>query len=279
MDAASVNRAFPASLVVGGSGFVGRHLVARLKSLGKDVRAVSRSGGFDLLRQDLPLDGIGHVFHLAARTGVVEASETPLDYLETNTYGTARVIDQCRRKGCSLTFLSSFRPGAEAAPNPYVLSKSLAEQICSFYADKCGVQVATLRMTNVYGPGQSRRFLIAHILSQLLDREVPEIVVQDLVPCRDYLHVEDAVDAIVLSAGAQASVDLGSGVAHSVEDVIQVARNAAGLQKRYRATGAARINETQRTQADIRDARKVLGWKPRISLEDGIRSMIESWPN
>jgi nucleoside-diphosphate-sugar epimerase len=250
--------------------------VARLKSLGKEARAVSLSGGFDLLRQDLPLDGIGHVFHLAARTGVDGASEKPLSTLETNAYGTAKIVDQCRTAGCSMTFLSSFRPGGEGARNPYVLSKALAEQICSFYADRYHVPVVTLRVTNLYGPGQSSRFLIPHILSQLLDRQAPEIVVQDLAPCRDYLHVDDAIEGILLSVGAQAGAafNLGSGVAHSVEQVIQAAQNAAGIQKRYRATGAARTNETGRTQADIGDARNILGWEPKISLEAGILSMI-----
>jgi nucleoside-diphosphate-sugar epimerase len=264
-----------ACLVVGGSGFVGRHLVAQLGSLGKDVRAVSLSAGFDLLRQELPLAGVGHVFHLAARTGVAEASEEPLGYLETNTHGTARIVEQCREKGCSLTFLSSFRPDGEAAPNPYVLSKTLAEQICLFYAEKYGVPVVVLRATNIYGPGQSRRFLVPHIVAQLLDPEVPEVVVQDLAPRRDYLYVSDAVDALVLSAGARpgSAVDLGSGIAHSVEEVIQAARDALGVQKRYRATGTGRSNETRRTQADVRDARTLLGWEPRTSLGAGILAM------
>jgi nucleoside-diphosphate-sugar epimerase len=274
---ASVNSAIPPSLVVGAAGFVGRHLVARLKSLGNEVRAVSLSGGFDLLREDLPLEGIGHVFHLAARTGVAEASAKPLTFLETNTYGTARIVEQCRNHGCSLTFLSSFRPGAEAALNPYVLSKTLAEQVCAFYAQRYGLRVVTLKFTNLYGPGQSPAFLIPHIVSQLLDPKAQEIVVQDLTPRRDYLHIDDALDAIVRSVGAPAgaAVDVGSGVAHSVDDVIRLARDAAALQKRYRATGAGRTNEVGRTQADIRDARMILGWEPRISLESGLLSMIK----
>jgi nucleoside-diphosphate-sugar epimerase len=279
----------PACLVTGGSGFVGRHLVAHLKFLGKDVRSVSLSEGFDLLKEDLPLDDIGHVFHLAARTGVVEAWQNPLSFFETNAHGTARLIEQCRAKGCSVTFVSSFLDGAHtdllatdsslgASVNPYAFSKRVAEQYCAFYACRFGVKVVTVKMTNVYGPGQSPRFLIPHVVSQLLDDRLAEILVQDLTPCRDYLHVGDAVEGIAMSMNAPAGsvLDLGSGVAHSAEEVIQLAMGAAGIYKPYRAAGVARINEIDGTAADIDATRAILGWEPKVSLEAGLSALIES---
>src|SRR5262249_6735157 len=98
-------------LVTGATGFIGRHLVSRLTTLGHRVCSVSRDAGFDILTQELPLDGIEHVFHLAARTGVGEAWRDPAAFLHTNGYGTARVVDQCRRQNCSMTFVSSYLYG------------------------------------------------------------------------------------------------------------------------------------------------------------------------
>lgn len=267
-------------LVTGGSGFIGRHLVARLKYLGKTVRVLSASSGFDVLQDKLPLEDVVHVFHLAALTGVEGAWKAPLKYLEVNTFGTAKVLEECRKKGCSVTLLSSFRPGNDEqsmAANPYIFSKAVAEQLCSFYARELNLKAVTLRLTNVYGPGQSTDFLIPRIVAQLLDGRAAEIVVQDLAPRRDYLHVDDAVSGMILSIDAEAGAvfDLGAGVDHSVEDVIQIARKVTGSSKPYRAVGAVRVNEIERTIADTRAAHKAFGWEPKISIESGILSVVE----
>lgn len=131
-------------MVTGSTGFIGRHLVARLEALGKTVVTPSRRDGYDLLHDTLPFDGVGHVFHLAARTGVIPAWETLLSFLEINTLGTARILEQCRQHGCGLTYVSSYVYGERsehlpidenqptAATSPYALSKLLAEQICAF---------------------------------------------------------------------------------------------------------------------------------------------------
>src|SRR6266545_3254080 len=83
-------------LVTGASGFIGRHLASRLESIGKVVVRVSRVVGIDITRDDLPFNDVGHVFHAAGRTGVVDAWKDPLGYLDVNTFGTARVLEQCR---------------------------------------------------------------------------------------------------------------------------------------------------------------------------------------
>lgn len=271
-----------ACLVIGGSGFVGQHLIRQLQSSGHVVHTLSRSSGFDLLTDNFPLDGIGHVFHLAARTGVVESWADPLGFFETNTYGTVKVLDQCRLGGCSLTFLSSFRnTDADNATNPYLQSKMAAERMCTFYSSQYGVRVVTLKLANIYGPGQSSKFLIPTLLLQLLDASTPEIVVQDLAPQRDYIHVDDVVRGIILSmnSAAGSTFDLGSGTAHSVEEVIQFAKNAAQIHKPHRATGTSRTNEIKLTLADTRPAQAAFGWEPKVSLQTGLAQLIESMRN
>src|SRR4051794_6020039 len=84
-------------LVTGASGFIGRNLVAALESQGKEVLAIQGSASFDLVSDELPLAGVDHVFHLAARTGMVEAWQDPVSYHLVNSHGTVRVLDQCRR--------------------------------------------------------------------------------------------------------------------------------------------------------------------------------------
>ena len=88
-------------IVTGASGFVGRHLVDRLTSLGHRVHALSRSNGFDVRTDELPDGPVDHVFHLAARIGVDEAWQDPFSFFEVNAPGTFRMLDQCRRRGLS----------------------------------------------------------------------------------------------------------------------------------------------------------------------------------
>jgi nucleoside-diphosphate-sugar epimerase len=274
-------------LVTGASGFIGQHLVAHLDQIGKRVVPVSRAYGLDITRDKLPLDDVGHVFHLAGRTGVIDAWHSPLDFLETNALGTARVLEQCRGR-CSVTFVSGYVYGSlkrvptrerdpVAIQNPYALSKLLAEQICAFYAHFYQVPVVALRLFNVYGPGQDTRFLIPLIVQQILDPRQPEIRVQDLKPSRDYLYVSDAVEAIIMASAAApgAVFNIGYGASYSVEEIIKRASIAAGIYKPYRAIGEKRRQEIDNTRADVSAFRKAVGWRPKVSIDDGLRLMIE----
>jgi nucleoside-diphosphate-sugar epimerase len=275
-------------LVTGASGFIGRHLVAHLRHIGKLVVPVSRAHGVDVIRDKLPLDGVGHVFHLAGKTGVLEAWRSPLDCLDTNAFGTARVLDQCRGR-CSVTFVSGYVYGSpkhvpirEKDPvdiqNPYALSKLLAEHICDFYARFYDVPVVALRLFNIYGPGQSTDFLIPFILDQILDSLRAEIRVQDLEPRRDYLYVSDAVDAIVMSPRATAGsvFNIGYGTSYTVREIIERASLAAGIRKPYCASGEKRRHEIDNTCADTSAFREAVGWHPKVSIDEGLRLMVES---
>jgi nucleoside-diphosphate-sugar epimerase len=275
-------------LVTGASGFIGRQLVARLLDLGLSVVSVSRSEGSDIVRDRLPLKGVDHVFHLAARTGVSEAWDSPLEFLSINLMGTAKVLEQSRGL-CSVTFASAYVYGnpqkipiPETEPakvrNPYALSKLLAEQVCEFYARFYGMQVVVLRLFNVYGPGQHNRFLIPFILQQILDPSQPEILVKDLQPSRDYVYISDVVEALLVSTRAPAGsvFNIGSGVSYTVEDIIARASCAAGIFKPYRATGERRTHEIFKTCADVAAIQREVDWKPKVTIDEGLRLTIES---
>ena len=276
-------------LVTGASGFIGRHLAARLESIGKTVVRASRTTGIDVTLDDLPLNGVGHVFHAAARTGVVDAWNDPLGYLDVNFFGTARVLEQCRHHGCGLTFIGGYVYGVPQrlpiresdrvdANNPYALSKYLAEQACSFYARGYGVSVVTLRIFNVYGPGQEDKFLIPLIVRQILDTRCAEIEVADLAPRRDYVYISDAVDGILQSTLAPegSTFNLGSGHSYSVEDIIRRASAAAGIHKPYRDKSDRRRDEIDETVADISCLHEAVGWLPRTPIDKGLEVVVAS---
>jgi len=274
-------------LVTGADGFLGGHLVAELRRRNFLVFAASRKTGIDILVDNLPLDGVRHVFHLAGRVFVPDSWNDPSGFYLTNTYGTVRVLDQCRRYGCPVSFASTYvygkpnyLPVDERHPvkawTPYTFSKIAAEEACQFFAETFGLPVKILRIFNLYGPGQDARFLIPLIIKQVTDKGRTQVEVQDLSPKRDYVHVADVVDAFLATMGLPGFVvfNVGSGRSHSVDEIIRLACEITAVQKVCRAIGTRRQNEVDDVVANIAALQLATGWAPRIPLKDGIRQCL-----
>lgn len=281
-----------AVLVTGATGFIGRALVAGLQSQSRQVIALgSRDGDIcepGTLRKWLGKN-VGAVVHLAGRSFVPDSWQDSAAFVATNAVGTSRVLEFCRESGAKLVFVSGYvygipesLPISESAPlrpnNPYALSKSLAEAVCSFFAAHCGVHVTVVRPFNVYGPGQPRQFLMSKILRQILAGT--EIEVMDLKPRRDWVYVDDVAGALVAAIqhgnGGYNVYNVGSGNSHSVADVIAIAQEVAQTRLAVRSLEIARPNELPDVVADIAKARRELDWQPRVGLEDGIRRTLSS---
>lgn len=276
------------ALVTGSDGFLGRRLVAVLRARGVEVVELGRSNGFDLLQDDLPARAGDRVFHLAAETGVPDSWDDPPRFHLVNTHGTVRVLDACRRAGAGLVFVGAYfygvpvqLPISESHPldpnNPYAFSKWMAEQSCEWFARQYSMDVTAIRLFNVYGAGQSDRFLVPRIVSQALDPAVYEIHLLDLEPKRDYLYVDDAVDALLASAsvGGFRLYNVGSGTSHSVEEVVKAVLAAAGTTKPVVASGDKRRNEILDVCADCSRLHADTGWSPRFTLEQGVLAMVK----
>lgn len=275
-------------IVTGAGGFLGRRLVERLRAESIEAVALSRADGFALLDDKLPLKGVEHVFHLAAETGVVEAWQDPARFHLVNSHGTVRVLDQCRLSGVSFTYVGAYiygvpqrLPIAEDHPvepnNPYAFSKWMAEQACQWYAQTYSMPITAIRLFNVYGHGQSDRFLIARILDQALDPSIAAIELMDLAPKRDYLYVGDAVEALLCSRPLEGYelFNVGSGVSHSVAEVVETVFRLSGITKPIIDKRQARPNEIPDVIADCARIRAACGWTPHFSLDAGIRAMLE----
>lgn len=278
-----------AVLVTGATGFIGKPLVARLQRDGLEVVAIGSAHGDIADAATLrPLlnRGIRHVLHLAGRTYVPESWANPQAFSDTNAGGTRNVLEFCRESGASMTFMSAYLYGvpdrlpiAESAParpnNPYALSKHLAEEACRFYAAQHGVRVGIARVFNVFGPGQDARFLIPTILSQL-QRE-PVVEVMDLAPRRDYVYLDDVVDALAKLAAARpemAIYNVASGTSRSVRDIIAAFQAALGTAKPVVEKRDVRPNEIPEVIGDASRAAADLGWRPQISFEQGASRLV-----
>lgn len=275
-------------LVTGADGFVGARLCAFLKEIGHEVLTHNLSDG-DITDIKAPEESLDHIFHLAARTFVPDSWKHPFDFYKTNTLGTEAVLEVCRKKNCSLTFISSYvygqpdkLPIAETHPlkpnTPYNHSKLMGEELCRFYNQHFKVSVTVLRPFNIYGHGQAPHFLIPTILDQVLDQNKHEVKVQNLKPKRDYLYIDDFVKCIASTAKLDGfhNFNVGSGKSYSVGDIIKRIQDVSGVHKQVVETGEKRNNEVNDVVADISLIKKETGWKPEVAFREGLRLMVEA---
>ena len=159
--------------------------------------------------------------------------------------------------------------------SPYHQSKIACEELCSFYNRQFGIKCSVLRPFNVYGKGQNPQFLLPHIYNQVIDNNKNKIVVNDLEPKRDFIYVDDVVDAIIstLNSPAGYSVyNVGSGLSISVEEAIISISKALGIQKPYCSVNQKRQAEISDCVADISKIKNELGFSPSFTLEDGVKA-------
>jgi nucleoside-diphosphate-sugar epimerase len=277
----------PRILVTGATGFVGKHLIPALYSAGHDVLAMnSQSGNVTLNTTWSNYPSVEVVIHLAAKSFVPDSWAAPASFIDCNLLGTIAALDYCRANNARLIFLSSYLYGSPevlpipetaklVATNPYALSKKLSEEACQFYAAKFGINIVILRPFNVYGPGQRDDFLIPSIIRQANEGE--SVRVKDLEPRRDYVFIDDLIDVIVKSVELRTGVhvlNVGSGVSHSVAELIEIIQDAKGTDLPVFSSNERRQDEVMDTIADIANAQRLLNWTPKWALADGIREIL-----
>ncbi len=273
-------------LVTGAAGFVGTYLCKRLISEGHEVTKLTSASG-NIVEQDtwnnLPVVNV--VIHLAAKTFVPDSWKNPTLFQDVNVQGTFKALEYCRQHNAKLIYISSYLygnpltlPTNESAPvytpNPYALSKKIAEEYCEFYATAYGVNTVILRPFNIYGFGQSPSFLIPEIIQQALHNT--SIQVKDLEPKRDYLFVADFIDAIIQSIALNRFeiINLGAGESFAVGELIALVQKILNTNLPVISSNEHRKAEIMNTIADISKAAAVLNWQPKISMEEGLKEII-----
>jgi len=276
-------------LITGSRGFIGSHLKTELIRRNYSPIEINTPEGNILDKNTLYKysgDDICYVFHLAGKTFVPESWSEPLEFYETNTMGTANVLEFCRTRNVPITYVSAYLYGQPSKlpitesdslvpNNPYAHSKYLAEQLCAFYAKEFNVAIKILRPFNIYGIGQNEKFLVPYLIKQALYEDV--IRVKDLLPKRDYVYIDDVIEALVLTISHQppfAIFNIGSGISFSAQEVIDTIQGILGTEKRVVSENAARRNELNNVVADISRARKELQWIPKHSLREGLARII-----
>jgi UDP-glucose 4-epimerase len=297
------------TVVTGGAGFIGSHLVERLVEDGNDVvvldnLATGREKNLSRAlesgrctfhhvdirdRSTLPalFEGAHAVYHLAALADIVPSIERPAEYFTTNVDGTFNVVEAARACGVKrfVYFASSSCygipdtfPTPEDAPirpqYPYALTKYLGERIALHWGHVYGLGTVSLRLFNVFGPRARTTGTYGAVFGVFLAQKLagkPFTVVGDGSQTRDFTFVSDIVDGAVSAGGSDLRdeiLNLGSGQTHSVNELCRLLGGPVEHIPK-------RPGEPDCTFADIAKARRLLGWEPRRSFEDGVRVMLE----
>ena len=227
------------------------------------------------------------VIHLAGIIRDEKFKEDPTEGYAVNVVGTLAVLNYCQISGarCVLASTSAvYRPPQDLSPlreeaatdpsTPYGMSKLLAEELCRRHAEDLGVPTIALRLFNVFGPGQPSSFLVAYMVECLmLDRP---IVLRTPNAVRDFVYIEDALDAFAKAAGFTLDgfnvFNIGSGKATRVIDVVRTAEKVYGKTPAI-DTSNAPSGESSAIVADISKAKEVLDWAPHWQLKRGLEAM------
>ena len=291
-------------LVTGGSGFIGRHVVADLSGAGAQVRVVDLQRhpdpDVDLVQGDITdsqvlesalAGGFDGVVHLAAVTSVLRSVEHPVQTYRTNVEATAMLLETARHAGVtSLVFTSTNAvTGPMRGPaiteaevlqplTPYGATKAAGEMLMSAYTAAYGLRCVALRLTNVYGPGMQAKDSIVARLMRAIRLEGTFEIYGDGEQVRDYVHAADVTAAVRLGLADERWAGprvIGAGRSLSVLDVIKAVRQVTGAELEV-THGPARPGEMPAVIVDSSAARAA-GWTPRYSFEEGLSGVWEEW--
>jgi UDP-glucose 4-epimerase len=298
-------------LVTGAAGFIGSALCRRLQSLGDEVVGYDNltRGSRDFLPDDVRLvqgdirdqakltETIAAskpdcVVHLAAMHFIPDCIARPQETIDVNIEGTRSLLDSCRNQDVqSFVFASSAavyaptdRPCKEdvtplAPLEVYGESKLAAERLVATFQAETGVSSTILRLFNAIGRNETNPHVVPHIFESLRDADV--VSLGNMAPCRDYVDTHDIADAIVAVTDRLEGLrtfNVGTGVAYSVEDIVELLRQILGRPIRVKQE-PLRVRATERMLlvADIDNLRRATGWVPQLSLEDTLKDLAVAY--
>lgn len=298
------------SLVTGGCGFIGSHIVDRLLREGHTVKVIDNfstgrpdnlvhhknNPNLEIYHVDIrnkqaiePIfENVDYVYHMAALADIVPSIQKPEEYYTSNVLGTFYVLECAKKVGVKkLVYAASSScygipdqfptdENADIRPQyPYALTKRLGEETVLHWGQVYQLPVVTLRLFNVYGTRSRTSGTYGAVFGVFLAQKIakkPFTVVGDGNQTRDFTYVTDVADAFYTAAISNAvneTFNVGSGGTYSVNKLCELLEGECiHIPKRP--------GEPDCTYADTRKIEKALGWKAKVSLEDGVKMILEN---
>jgi nucleoside-diphosphate-sugar epimerase len=303
-------------LVTGGAGFIGSHIVQRLLRDHSAVRVVdnlatgslqrleSLDGKIEFINGDLAdesvarmaIEGVDYVLHQAAVPSVQRSVVDPIATNRANVTATLNVLEAARHAGVKrLVYAASSSaygdtevlPKIEDMPpsplSPYALQKFVGEQYCKLYNDLYGLETVSLRYFNVFGPGQDPHSEYSAVIPKFIARllaQQPIIMNGDGEQSRDFTFIDNVIEANLLALKAPSApgrmCNIGCGVRISLNELVAL------IEKQLDVTahviyGPSKAGDVRHSLADIGRAKAILGYEPRITVEEGLRRTVTAF--
>lgn len=297
------------TLITGGAGFIGSHLAQLLIEKGHQVVAIDNLSSGRLRNLDAVADhpdfrfancdirdsealmphfeGVDWVFHLAGLADIVPSIEMPAEYYSTNVTGTFNVLECARQSEVKrLVYAASSSsygipdvyPTPESAPirpqYPYALTKYMGEELVLHWGNVYKLPTVSLRLFNVYGTRSRTSGAYGAVFGVFLAQKLngkPLTVVGDGNQTRDFTYVTDVAEAFRCAAESDVigeALNVGSGNHYSVNQLVKLLGGEVVLIPK-------RPSEPDCTFADTDKIERLLGWRPKVSFEDGVARMLE----
>ena len=295
-------------VVTGGAGFIGSHLIEKLvkqgdvvtvldnlntgkienlKSVSKKINFVQNDiRDFEVLRS--LMENVDGVFHQAAMASVQDSFRIPEKFHDVNVNGTENIFKIAKEFGIKVVYASSssvygdtsilpITESDEKRPiNPYAKTKLEKDKLAEQYA-KNGVKVIGLRYFNVFGPRQSKEYAgVIKLFLERIQQGLPPLVNGDGLQIRDFVYVNDAVNANILSMESDIDFEffnIGTGTTISILDLANMIIKFSGL-KIKPIHRPALSGDVRATQADITKVKTMLKWRPTTSIQDWLKSAV-----
>jgi len=295
-------------IVTGGAGFIGSHLVDKLILLGHDVivldnessechdsfywNSLAKNYKYDITDYKLiePIfKDVDFVFHLASDARVQPSINNPIKSFIDNSIGIANILELSRVNNVKKVIFSSSSSiyGNNSIPNlesqnpdpltPYSNAKLAGENLCKIYYSLYGLKTVSLRYFNVYGDRQPTKGQYAPVIGLFLKQNElgkPLTIVGDGIQKRSFTHISDVVEANILAGFTEVKdkyyglvLNIGTDYNMSIKDI-------ADLISDNQITIDSRPGESKETLANIDKASSILGWNPRVKIEDYIKSQL-----
>lgn len=290
-------------LITGASGFLGKRLAQRLAKTGSNLYLTARYERsdqyiykMDLTNQQEVFDTIKRVkpwlvYHIGAAVNLSRDQQTANGCLDVNICGTFNLLSALRLQVPKLLIFASTEevygnnpvPFQEnqppRPPSMYAVTKVSGEDMCSLFALETNCPVRIVRLATLYGPGNPlKRYIPQSIIKALLNEVIP---VNSGSKRRDYLYIDDAVDILYKLqsynlARKHILVNAGGGISYTLLDLLNKIVKIAGSKSKLDIRAFPdRANEAEEWLMDNTYARELLGWSPRVCVDDGLRHTVD----